>query len=227
MQTKICAKCGKEKPLDEFHKDSTRISGHYPRCKICVKEYHRVNSKILSQNTREWNRNNPERLRINQQRHYAKPEYKEKVRQRSVRKRAEHPEINREQCKRWRENNREHSRMLAARYLKEHPELGRIKHNARRERLYSGNCNKFSAEEWQQLCEKYDNRCLCCGKKKKLTMDHIIPVSLGGSNGIDNIQPLCRECNSSKNIKIIDYRILDQVDEIRAIGDYSLDESES
>ena len=42
--------------------------------------------------------------------------------------------------------------------------------------------------------------------KKKLTVDHIVPVSLGGKNTIDNLQPLCLTCNSKKHNKIIDYR---------------------
>lgn len=65
-------------------------------------------------------------------------------------------------------------------------------------------------DEWNKLKEKYNYTCLCCGKQEpkiKLTEDHIIPLSLGGNNYIENIQPLCISCNSSKRIKTTDYRI--------------------
>lgn len=51
-------------------------------------------------------------------------------------------------------------------------------------------------QEWKALCRKYGNRCLRCNHKGKLTKDHVYPLSWGGSDSIDNIQPLCRSCNS-------------------------------
>lgn len=63
--------------------------------------------------------------------------------------------------------------------------------------------------EWELLKAHYDFTCLCCGVKEpliRLTRDHIVPLTQGGSDWITNIQPLCHTCNSSKNNKTIDYR---------------------
>ena len=67
----------------------------------------------------------------------------------------------------------------------------------------------YTAAEFTAICKKYNNRCLCCGKKRKLTADHVVPITWKGStNYISNIQPLCGPCNSGKcNNHATDYRI--------------------
>lgn len=43
--------------------------------------------------------------------------------------------------------------------------------------------------------------CSYCGKeisRKSMHIDHVIPISRGGVNSIDNLVPSCRSCNLSK-----------------------------
>ena len=64
--------------------------------------------------------------------------------------------------------------------------------------------------DWENLKKKFNYMCLCCKQFEpeiKLTQDHIVPVSLGGSDAIENIQPLCMSCNARKFVNIIDYRL--------------------
>ena len=45
--------------------------------------------------------------------------------------------------------------------------------------------------------------CKICGDPDDLTIDHIIPVVLGGNSRTENLQVLCRKCNSSKGKRIL------------------------
>jgi 5-methylcytosine-specific restriction endonuclease McrA len=70
-----------------------------------------------------------------------------------------------------------------------------------------GNVGKNNQQEWVDLCGVHGNICLCCKKKDvKLTLDHVLPLKLGGLNTINNAQPLCLSCNSRKGARHIDYR---------------------
>lgn len=54
-------------------------------------------------------------------------------------------------------------------------------------------------QEWKELCDRTGNICVACRASTKLTKDHIIPIIDGGTDGIDNLQPLCSPCNTRKN----------------------------
>ena len=41
METKICTKCGEEKPLDEFRRNKRYTNGIYSRCKQCEYDYNK------------------------------------------------------------------------------------------------------------------------------------------------------------------------------------------
>ncbi len=83
-------------------------------------------------------------------------------------------------------------------YVKANPE--RIKHlKARRYARKKNAEGSHTYQEWRDLKIKNDYRCAECRERKILTKDHIIPLSKGGTDYIDNIQPLCRNCNSKKH----------------------------
>ena len=78
---------------------------------------------------------------------------------------------------------------------------------ARRRALHFGyEGEHFTLEEWLALLEFYGHRCLACGNRENITVDHVVPLSLGGSNTIHNIQPLCERCNLLKDQRTTDYR---------------------
>lgn len=55
-----------------------------------------------------------------------------------------------------------------------------------------------TSQQWANLVAQYGGRCHYCGEQKRLTKDHVRPISRGGSDLIDNIVPACGPCNSSK-----------------------------
>lgn len=81
----------------------------------------------------------------------------------------------------------------------------RDKREIRKERIRL-NGGSHSSGEWHNLKAQYNWRCPSCKREEpeiKLTKDHIRPVSRGGSDNIENIQPLCEMCNVNKNTKVI------------------------
>jgi len=59
---------------------------------------------------------------------------------------------------------------------------------------------------WLALVMECSGRCLRCVAPGKPTVDHVIPLDLGGPNTIENVQVLCAACNSEKGREILDYR---------------------
>lgn len=96
--------------------------------------------------------------------------------------------------KQWIENNYE-----------QHLQNARVASSLQRARKRNS-IGSFTKTQWLKLCERANNICLKCGLTAKLTVDHVVPLSKGGNNFIENLQPLCKPCNSSKNKKEIDYR---------------------
>ncbi len=61
----------------------------------------------------------------------------------------------------------------------------------------------------QAVFQRDNHHCKNCNSSENLTVDHIKPRVLGGSNDIDNLQCLCKRCNTSKNNRIMGQRSVD------------------
>lgn len=76
--------------------------------------------------------------------------------------------------------------------------LGRVQH-----------LSHITKEKIIKLFEKSGGKCqnpLCSGDQNKwLTIDHITPLSKGGTNDFDNLQVLCKQCNLKKQDEVIAY----------------------
>jgi 5-methylcytosine-specific restriction endonuclease McrA len=61
-----------------------------------------------------------------------------------------------------------------------------------------------STTEWRRLREAcfrvWGTTCMYCGNRAS-EVDHILELALGGSNTIDNLQPLCKPCHLHKTVK--------------------------
>lgn len=154
-----------------------------------AKSYRESHPDIVKMAKTKWRLDHPEEVKAEQSR------YREK---------------HREARRQWDLDpaNRETATALQRERRRANPAKHREEIHARRARI-AGNGGSYTASEWNDLAAVYNNRCLRCGKQEpeiKLTVDHVIPITIGGANTVDNLQPLCASCNSSKGSKHIDYR---------------------
>jgi 5-methylcytosine-specific restriction endonuclease McrA len=227
---KICANpdCG-WRPISEFH--PRRLlgllvgDGFKSRCKECSKAQARAErAKKLEQyraRERKYVESKKDHYRDLKPSHQkANPEhYKEALHK----YRETHREVINHKARERRQQQLEHYREIGKKSREKHATERNAyqrrygKENRDKLTLYTNNrrVRKLEAEgshndiEWQDLKAFYDFKCLCCGKREpeiKLTRAHVIPLTQGGTDRIDNIQPLCARCNSKKNDKHIDYR---------------------
>ena len=54
----------------------------------------------------------------------------------------------------------------------------------------------------QQVYMRDGKSCVLCGVDSDLTCDHVYPESKGGATTLDNLQTLCRSCNSKKGVTV-------------------------
>lgn len=102
---------------------------------------------------------------------------------------------------------REHRLAAAKRYAAAHPEVGQAAKRRRKALLAKNGVYRFSGADWKRCLDRHGHRCVYCGSSGKLTMDHVVPVTRGGTHGAGNIVPACNRCNASKgNSLLIEWR---------------------
>jgi 5-methylcytosine-specific restriction endonuclease McrA len=227
---KICVNpdCG-WKPLSEFH-PRQRLGipigdGYKSRCRNCWNAQKREERAAKPDKHRETSRKyveaNKEHIRNLKRKHQAEnPEkydealrryretHREELNTKAKERREQKLEHFREIGRKSYERHAEERRKYSLEYYKRFPEKSVAATNRRRALKLSAD-GSHTEEAWQELKASYNFKCLRCGKQEpeiKLTRDHVIPLTKGGSDSIDNIQPLCARCNSKKNYKHINYR---------------------
>jgi hypothetical protein len=82
-------------------------------------------------------------------------------------------------------------------------EIKALQESQRTARAANGKYKKVpipAALRWQ-VFERDDYTCQNCGSRKDLTADHIFPEVRGGVATLENLQTLCKSCNSSKGAR--------------------------
>jgi hypothetical protein len=54
----------------------------------------------------------------------------------------------------------------------------------------------------QEVFSRDGGACVECGSTFDIQYDHVIPIALGGSNSVGNLQILCGECNRAKSASV-------------------------
>lgn len=211
-----CCACGILKPASEFHQRALSPGGLASRCKVCrsVAPAHPAGTKFcrvcwVRKPLFEFSEN---RRRKDGRTAKCRP-CDRAYKQRWV---ADHAAEHRDRNRQWNAANIEYHRAYRAeradkfrevkrQWAARNPEVVRAALERSRARKAAAE-GTYTVGEWLALCAAYQYRCLACGQQGRLTVDHVVPLSAGGSNRIDNLQPLCKPCNSSKGDKTIDYR---------------------
>lgn len=206
-----CSDCKEWFTLDEFYPNPRKKSGVHGQCKPCsIKRvshyYHADKGRAYQQNRKHyWNNKEHEQEKF-------KEWYNANAERQCQKARAWHKENydrvrgkRQEYAKNWRNTRGKewYSSPEGRFYVNRAAQVRR-----KRAKLVDSTLTK---EEWFEILKVQNYTCLGCNKKftdiLKPTIDHVIPLSKGGGLTKENTQALCRNCNSRKHTKIIDYRL--------------------
>lgn len=188
---KTCITCGSLKSLDEFPKRKDSPDGRRNQCSECRFK--------CQQEYRERNRSS---IEINRKKYYHA--HREEAIAYATEWNRQNPDKNTAYRKAWETKNPGYYTQYWQEHLSNRRAIA-VRYVAKKVSAQGD----FTGDQWEEVKGRYGHQCLGCGKKETeitLTIDHIIPLSKGGNNSIENIQPLCQSCNSRKRQRTIDYR---------------------
>jgi hypothetical protein len=208
----ICRKCNQDKPESAFD-----IHSRY-RGKVYLKKICSHCDYLRGKATREKNSEQQIAYRKSIQRWHEehRDERNRQARERRVlnienalkkeaARREKSRESFREASRRYGERHREECRKRSRDYQRRNLEIFKMHARERRELLRKCTLH-HTDEQWRELLKRYI-ACPSChrkwNEKIKPTRDHIIPLTAGGNDNIENIQPLCLTCNVRKHNKLV------------------------
>jgi 5-methylcytosine-specific restriction endonuclease McrA len=121
----------------------------------------------------------------------------------------------------WKKDNPARAQATGARYRQKLRDLGikrpgnldagRIGYQNFRARQ-AGTEEKLLVSDVELVRSVFAYCCVACAATDDLTLDHVVPLSVGGRNHPINLQLLCRGCNVRKRQQDTDYRTNEQLE---------------
>jgi len=104
--------------------------------------------------------------------------------------------------KQWDAANKEHIYKYNRRYATQNPEV-KVASEAKRRALKLKSGGSYTSQDIKNMLSLQGNKCNACKiDLVKYHVDHVIPLSRGGTNYPDNLQILCVSCNCRKSSKL-------------------------
>lgn len=146
---------------------------------------------------------------ISKKEHIKRKEYQREYYKKNIERiKKRHKKWYREHFEEYKESKKAYNK----KYEKQYPERSQFSSNRYWSRKRNSDVKgSFTFKQWQTKKKQYHYCCAYCGIIEKeairtqgyrLTIDHIVPPSRGGSDYISNIVPACKHCNSSKNADV-------------------------
>lgn len=119
-----------------------------------------------------------------------------------AKRRALTPEQRREYQRQWYAENKEKNHARIRRWIEKNPDKNRAV-NTRKHHKKRGVAGEISKDIYPRLFAEQMGICVCCGDMlgDDYHLDHIMPITLGGTNDESNLQLLKAECNIRKSAK--------------------------